>query len=438
MKKINSTFCGGEPWWANACVGNNGNPGYIEYSRGFSTAANVLIDQVLANHGIGLSVDTLIYPTCFNMRHSVELRLKGSIQELSEIAEIKGLKISFDLAGSHDIGNIWIFFKENSEALDSRYIKINKKINSTICDIASIDATGQTFRYPVNTESQKHLTEVSSINFQNLKDKFKLLETNIETLHNLNIWLKTEYSHKTFTTNLSRNEIYRIARKLPNLSEWGHPKFDAIKQDLRTTYSISNRELSYAINLIKQHYSLAPFIGSPIPIKGITNHQLFEFLDEWTQQNEESINPTRSEDNFSFLDISDCYLSEMQERITRRNLTREKFKNKLTASYLAGLSSLFYFSYEPEFTEHYKALYEIELIEKTNNTINDESYFIDAFMHIFDKTNAIQNIVTSLYRLEHIELAETILSKYKVASSLEWIENARVRTQSLYPDFAEY
>ena len=144
--KINSTFCAADPWWANACVGNNGDPSYVDYSQGFSTAANVLIDQVLAGEGIKLSVDTLIYPVCFNMRHSVELRLKGAIQELIEIAEIKALKISFDLTGSHDIGNIWSFFKEQSEKIDHRYTFINNLIHSTIHDIASIDATGQTFR----------------------------------------------------------------------------------------------------------------------------------------------------------------------------------------------------------------------------------------------------------------------------------------------------
>jgi hypothetical protein len=78
---INSTFLGGRPTWANACVGNNGSQGYIEYSKGFSIAAKTLLEKVISSKGL-YSIDDLIYPICFNFRHSVELRLKGAIEEI--------------------------------------------------------------------------------------------------------------------------------------------------------------------------------------------------------------------------------------------------------------------------------------------------------------------------------------------------------------------
>src|SRR5690606_36716011 len=102
----------------------------------------------------------MIYPVCINMRHSVELRLKVPIEELGKIARKKGVKIEFVSVSSHDIGNIWSFFKSKSEILDYRFISINGLIEPTIKDIAIIDATGETFRYPVSDESQKHLTDV--------------------------------------------------------------------------------------------------------------------------------------------------------------------------------------------------------------------------------------------------------------------------------------
>lgn len=98
-------------------MGNNGNPSYVEYSKGFSTAANMLLDQVIDDGGIHLYVDELIYPICFNMRHSVELRLKGAIDELFEIAAIKGSSFVFDSATSHDIGIIWGLLKLNRNCL---------------------------------------------------------------------------------------------------------------------------------------------------------------------------------------------------------------------------------------------------------------------------------------------------------------------------------
>lgn len=372
------------------------------------------------------------------MRHSVELRLKGSIQELGYIAELKGLKLTFDLTGSHDIGNIWAFFKEQSESIDKRYTKINNSIDSTICDIAAIDPTGQTFRYPVNRESQKHLTEVASINFLTLREKFSSLENHLEELHQLNTWLKSEYAQRTFTKTLSRCQIYRIARELPARSEWQHQDFNDTKQKLRNAYNISNKELSKAIDLIQNHYNLAPLIDKPLPIKGISSQQILEFIDVWAQQNQESINPSSSADVYSYLDLADCMLSELQERIVLRRETEKKFNNQINADYLAGLSALFYFSYDREFSEYYSTIFELELNEKSKALSNDEGCAIDIFMHLFDKTNAMQNIVTSLYSLEHSELAETILSKHRVAEELGWVEQARNRTHTLYPQFADY
>lgn len=164
MSRVNNTFLGAEPSWANACVGENGNPTYVQYAMGFSQAANLLIDQVL-NDDIKYAVDDFIYPVCFNMRHSVELRLKGAISELQKLGEVARIRLEFDLIGSHDIGRIWEFFQTQSEKFDSRYEALNQKIAPTILDIAAIDATGQTFRYPVSTESQKHLADVGVISF---------------------------------------------------------------------------------------------------------------------------------------------------------------------------------------------------------------------------------------------------------------------------------
>lgn len=110
MKITNSTFRGGWPARANACVGNNGSPSYVEYAKGFSKAANLIIDRALDDENVHFHVDDMVYPACFNMRHSVELRLKGAIEDLEVIAKWKGRRIEFDLVGSHDIGNIWAFF----------------------------------------------------------------------------------------------------------------------------------------------------------------------------------------------------------------------------------------------------------------------------------------------------------------------------------------
>ena len=111
MKRQNQTFVCAKPSHLNACVGENGNPTYVQYAIGFSQAANLLIDQVIEDD-IKYPVDDFIYPVCFNMRHSVELRLKGAITELQILGTIAGKNLDFDLSGSHDIG--WLVANNQS------------------------------------------------------------------------------------------------------------------------------------------------------------------------------------------------------------------------------------------------------------------------------------------------------------------------------------
>ena len=261
MPGLNSTFCGAEPAWANACVGDNGNPGYWTYAKGFSQAANLMIRAVLSDRARHLSVDEYIYPVCFNMRHSVELCLKGAIAQIQEIAQIRGNPLEFNLAGSHDINLIWDFIETESSRLDERYFPIIKEIDSVIKDLGKVDPTGQTFRYPVSSESKKHLTDVSVISFINLYKAFKILEGQLEILHNLGTYLIDEYGFNTITRNLSRFQIWKLANELPPTKEWREASFFQVRSSLKGKYGLSSNELSKAINLIKNHYEFAPLIG---------------------------------------------------------------------------------------------------------------------------------------------------------------------------------
>lgn len=123
-------------------------------------------------------------------------------------------------------------FKTESELLDSRYVSLNSEINQIILDIASVDSTGQTFRYPISNESQKHLTEVSIINIIVLKEKFAELEQSLDLLHRLNLWLRDEYQQGTHTSKLSRPMIYHLAMHLPPKKIGGTKAFQKQKQKL--------------------------------------------------------------------------------------------------------------------------------------------------------------------------------------------------------------
>lgn len=437
MIQKNQTFRGSKPSWANACVGANGNPGYVEYSNGFSKAANLLIDEVLKDRGLHLYVDDFVYPVCFNMRHSVEIRLKGAIDEIISIAKTKGKKLEFNSSGSHDISIIWNYFKTESEAIDKRYISINKRIEPTILDIAEVDPTGQTFRYAFNNTSQKHLTDVSLINFIVLKYKFNELQESLDTLHQLNQWLSDEYNYGTFTSKLSRAEIFSISDRLPNKSEWRTPDFSNLKLEIQAEYGLSNRDFSKAIDIIQTHYSLAPKIMEPIPLAGIREEDLLIFIEEWLKENPETKEPPSLElevNDYIAPDIFSIIFSQAQNK---KNCW-ELFANRISAEYLAGLESLFYFARDKTMTEHYKRIYirhlrgaQVAMKGEASNLRND-------FMHIFTKSNAIDNIILSLYALGHRNLAEQIIDTHDLQLAFHWLEDARSGALYSYPSYAGY
>lgn len=281
MTRNNLTFRGSDPFWANACVSNNGHPTYVDYAEGFSKAANLMLDKVIENEGQNYYVDVFIYPICFNMRHSVELRLKGTVEQLQKLAKLKGKNLSFNLAASHDIGNIWNFIKFEAQILDKRYLSFLNQLDDFILDIADIDATGQTFRYPTDSEENRHLTNVSTINICVLKNSFSKLEKILDYMNHFNFSIEEEYALKTFTEHLSRAQLFELARQLPPRNTWTNSGFTNIKENIKREFNISSNELSKAIKIIEKNYEMASLISAPVPLKGVTLNDLIVFFDEW-------------------------------------------------------------------------------------------------------------------------------------------------------------
>ncbi|MEQ6494586.1 hypothetical protein [Pseudomonas aeruginosa] len=428
---VNNTFRGAEPTWANACVGNNGNPSYVEYSKGFSQAANVLIKVVLQGRGLEFNVDDLIYPVCFNMRHSVELRLKGAIEELDDIVKKRGGSVEFDFSTSHDLGKIWGFFKAASESLDYRFRSINKLIEPTIEDIANIDATGQTFRYPVSNESQKHLTDVSLINFCVLLREFSELEKNLDRLHEISMYLCEEYGCGTYTSKLNRAQIYKIARQLPPKPTWAAGALDVVKLKVQTEYGLSSNDFGRVLNKIKEHHYLSTLIGDPVPLLGVSDAQVLAYFDHWVKRH-----PIDNEaPDFEVFDFSEESAEKMfADMAFSARVWAEvwgEISKSLTPEVVAGLRSLFYFARDRRYVEYYKVIYDYELEEQKLPGEMERG-----FKHLFDKTNGLENVIISLFALGRVELAEALLAKHRPNYSS--IEDARSGALFAYPDYADY
>lgn len=438
MTKFNSTFQGCFPEEFNACVGNNGSPDYWSYAKGFSQAANLLMAQVLKDP-IENSLDTLIYPTCFNMRHSVELQIKGAIGQLQTVSELKRKKLTFDFSSSHDIGLMWDFFAEQASAIDVRYVTLNEQIESQILDIAEIDPTGQTFRYAFSNESQKHLTKVNVINFFNLKVQFHELSEKLNLLYRLGKYLVDEYSRQTFTRNLSREKLFRVAQRLPARATWTQEGFGIQKQKIKYDFNLSNRELSSAINLIENHHEFSSLIGLKQPLKGVESEMITRFFRYWAMLHDIPSDKNDVEPRTSTMaEMADEWF---EDRVARSQVEEEFWKTitaSATSEIIAGLNALFYFAYELDFSENYIAIYESQLTRAKCALSRSLEEVRGILSSLFSKTNAMYNFVKSLYFLNHDELAESLVNAYELGSKFSWLDGARSRCLFRKPSYCGY
>ncbi|MGE8652807.1 MAG: hypothetical protein ACN6NV_03510 [Acinetobacter gandensis] len=419
----NKTFTGSGPTWANACVGDNGQPNYIEYSKGYSKAANLLLNYILNSKGE--QIDHLIYPICFNMRHSIELRLKGAIEEIRLLAHIKKIDLPcFNLITSHDIGNIWSYFKINANLLDTRFRELIDRINETICDIASIDPTGQTFRYPRSNDDQTHLVEQGVINCYILDTRFKDLEDNLDDLIYLIDSLIDEYKLGTFTKNLSRQQIFELTTHLPPYEQWSDNSFKAIKEELTKYYKISNNELTKAIKLIKDHYELSHKIGTKKPLAFLNDVQILELCDIWItyfspdfkevySHKETTVHKDEKDSNF----IDDFFRCGSLHKKGMILLEKD-----LSDNYVSDLQSLYYLSIDKhKYSENYISSYELFQKQAKYKNIRD------SLSNILSKVIFLEELVKSLFFLHQIDLAEKIIKIYNLETIFNFIPEARNR-----------
>lgn len=416
----NQTFTGSDPTWANACVGDNGQPNYIEYSKGYSKAANLLLNYVLNSKGE--QINHLIYPICFNMRHSIELRLKGAIEEISSLSKIKNIKLlTFDLIGSHNIGNIWKYFKENSKILDIRFKTVNEKLDATIVNIAEIDSTGQTFRYPFNNENKKHLVDQKIINCAILKIKFNELEKNLDDLIHLTDLLIDEYKLGTFTKKFSRVQIFQFVKELPPIDQWDKSAFIELKNKLKANYNLSNNDFSKIADQIKNNYELSHKIGLKKNLVFLSDCDVLEICDIWITYFEPKFRDLYNQTDLTSEDNSSDPIEEWIKNAELHKKGMTLLENKLLVDYVADLQALYYLSIDQhQYSENY--MFRFKYFQNEAK-YNDLSNSLD---HLLSKSTFLEELLKSLFFLNQRDLAERIIQIYDLETIFDFISQARL------------
>lgn len=418
--KFNGTFRGDDPARFNACVGDNGSPSYREYADGFADAAIILIDKAIDT----LDVDDQIYPICFNMRHSVELRLKHQIAQLKLIRPKASLEF-FDSAGSHDIGEIWSYFKRNSQLVDNRFDTLIREVDGYINDIAEVDPTGQTFRYPLSNESVKHLVDVAVINVVRLKNRFTILREKLESLHHLTSTLIDEYQQGTYTKNLSREDIRSIAERLPVFEEWKLDSFKIIKAEIKAEYKIGSAELCASINLIRSHREFAPMIGVQLSLIECDFDDLSVFF-----QCLEIINPLKDylkESRIVPFDekLFDDIMDNLESDLENDSLVHVACKEEIKLDALIEIFALYEFGRYLDYSESYEATYKSELSAKPLYEAHG-SKLDRAISDYVNKTNAYRHIIESLKFLNQFEIVAKLDKLFNLGDYLGFMKDKGV------------
>lgn len=417
MKQIseqNATFKGWEPTWANACVGENGNPQIYEYASGYASAANILLDQVIGNEGVSLYVDTFIYPICFNMRHAIELFLKAAAVSLEQLTKIRSSVIPvFDLAGSHDLGNIWAYVRKHALSFDQRFVKLVEGLDQYVVDVAEIDATGQVFRYPFDLDNNKHLTSVSVINVVILKRRWAIFERLLRSLNRLTDDLLTEYGWGAFTAKLSRLQLARIATTLPSRDRWSSPEFDQAKSAVRKEYNLSSNDFSKALKVIQSRRELAAFCVHVIPIPGLDVAALGRFLDIWLKEHDLSKIAAPPAEFDPGLDFSEPNFVEMISHHEKSAKLRNEIVETMKPDAFAALCALFYFDRDENFSEIFEKLL-AQYQKKAGNYADAPATYLDDARHLLEKTSALTSILNSLNFLGQTEVVNAVIDRYQL------------------------
>lgn len=433
MKQIagqNATFRGGEPTWANACVGENGYPQIYEYASGFASAANLLLDQVISNEGTTLYVDTFIYPICFNMRHAIELFLKSTAVSLEKLADIRGRAVpKFDLVGSHDLGKIWAYVNDIAVAFDQRYHAVVGALDQYIIDFARIDSTGQVFRYPFDIDNNKHLTAVSVVNVIVLKKRWSELEKHLRHLAHLSDLLVTEYGRGAFTASLSRAQLAKIAAALPARAQWGTDAFSLAKAEIRQKFKLSSNEFCKALKIIQERRELASLCAHVVPIPGLDAAALVKFFDIWLQIHD--LREVLAEPD-TFDPGLDFYAFDFEGMKAHQVLKKKAVLEMVEAiapETFAALHALFYFQREDQFSEIFERALRLAQ-DRVKQYVETPAQYANDSRHLLEKTAAMSDILNSLNYLGQTALLNAVVEHYHLETHRERLLQPSARARS--------
>lgn len=421
MTKIRKQFLGNLPGTDDgdmlACVGANGNPDSRDYAFGFLNAAELLLEQqhIKKPHRAKYPADHMVYPICFNIRHGIEISIKYFLDELEKLYAYRKLTFEVTSKNAHNIEVIWKDYSQLAIQFDVRLGVMAQQLTKYIQPWAEIDATGQTFRYAFSNSAQKHLTEYSTIDLFKVRLNLESLKTHLEDNFSLLSELSVEFDCNTYTKNLSRWDLYKLAKELPLHIEWGERLKD-VKARWINERSLSSNDFNRACDLIKNHWEFAIDIGLEVPlIGGVTAEDIVWSVEKsMCYHNALSVKGLndRSALNVLVNVNSDEFINSFAEYEKRKMiwLSGQEYHSileRLSPELVAAVSSIYYNNKNSSYCEDYRWYYENEF---KNLSTKDLNSLMQEFMHVIKKIRFIDGVVDGLSLLGQYSIIEKIMS----------------------------
>ncbi|PSV16518.1 hypothetical protein C0W59_07455 [Photobacterium kishitanii] len=374
------------------------------------------------------------------MRHAVELQLKKVWKDLSILAKYRKVRLTdhkndkikasltlrgkikyfpdLDEASTHDLRIIWNLIEEYAPLIDTRFIKLIGILTPFINDIAEMDSTGQTFRYPASNESQVHLDDTPLINIEILKVRFTNLVKVLKFLEEVSEEMIYEYSWSSITNNLSHFDIIQATYHTADFLGYGAPYYKVAKVSTLKKFNISSNEYSQLIKISAKDKTINHILNidnQPEYLDFRTLVSFFDILDKVYPMVDYVKKYTRSSTS-SIFDIHTAFEEEIRKMDVKRQAI-EDVSEKITLHQIAEIYSLYEFHRQPCYmgifeSELKKNIDELEVYQVCSRT-KETNCFI---RHFFEKSNLISGVLTGMWRLNMKPLVKELIGNYNLAS----------------------
>ena len=418
-----------------------------DYAIGFSSAALELIKATQESKELRNHLDFLVYPICFNMRQSVELRLKKWWKDLSILASARIVKLkeyrdskvandrslrgklepfpTIDEASTHDLSKLWLLISEYAPIIDSRFSKIVPLLDSYIKDISDIDPTGQTFRYPASNDSQVHLENSPLINIKILELRFEVLAELLEFQNQITGEMKYEYSWVSIPNKLSYNDLQSIAITIAGDEDTEDQNAISLaKKRVMNDHNISSNEYSKAVHAIKINKILNHTLKIVNPPRFLTREiislvfetyfkykPLDKYLEDLQQTGIESV-------NFD--------ASKITQDLRLRGNLRENIVANLSREQIAEIIAIIDFYDEPKYIEIFDRMLKEHLSGVKRMS---EAELKDHVSNKFFGSRFLEKLAIVLLQLNCVDVIQPQMELFKL-ENVEWYKNFKERAYS--------